>query len=156
MLKKKFIYRTVTAFVSVAVLIMVILEAVALFGMSSNYEAIFLSDAEVAVKNGFADNLQAILGTSKREFIKQYELENLISSYSNDMGLNNDRKCYILSVPGGEVIAPAAYAEQTFEKTENLINALDRRTAGNNGFRACGSDGCKFGNQTAEKTVETC
>lgn len=132
MLKKKFIYRTVTAFVSVAVLIMVILEAAALFGMSSNYEAMFLSDAETAVKNGFADNLQAILGTSKREFIKQYELENLISSYSNDMGLNNDRKCYILSVPGGEVIAPAAYAEQTFEKTENLINALDRRTAGNN------------------------
>lgn len=130
MLRKKFIYKTVSVFVSVAVLLMVIFELATLFCITNNYETKFLSDAQQAIQNGFAENLQSVMNSSKREFIKQYELENLISSYSSDLGLSSGRKCYILSAPSGGIIAPVSASPETFAKTSNLSNALDRKTVG--------------------------
>lgn len=131
MLRKKFIYKTITTFISAAVVLMIIFELATLFCIANNYETKFLNDAAQAVQNGFAENLKALMNTSKREFIKQYELKNMILSYSSDLGLSNDRKCYILSAPSGSVIAPDSASPEVFEKTSNLSNALDRKTIGN-------------------------
>lgn len=130
MLKKKLTYRAVFLVVLLAMLLMLVCNMVSCITILRDYEADFLSTSDSIVRGNFTDEIRAIEGSNKREFIKQYELNELIKKYSASLGLNDDRHIYILSVPGGEIISPDGNTEAVFEKTKNLSNALDRKTVG--------------------------
>jgi len=131
MLKKKFIYKSLALFVSVTAVLMLTLEIVTLVCLNSSFETNFFETAQSAADSGLTDSISAALNSQKRDFIKQYEAESVINSYSTQLGLSTERKCYILSVPEGSVIAPRSEEQTTFQKTSNLTNALDRKTVGN-------------------------
>ena len=132
MFKGKLIYRTVALFMAVVILLIAAFGVAAVFCVTRNYENSFIAHADSAIQSGLPDSLQTILNSSKREFVKQYEIKKLLDSYSSVLKLDENRKCYILSGAGGEVIAPSALMQEKVQKTPNLTNALDKHTKGSN------------------------
>lgn len=131
MFKNKLIYKVVAIFLAVVVSLTLLIGIITLFSITNSYENKFLSEVDSAVQNGIADKLTLISNSSKREFIKDYELEKTIELNASNLGLNSDRKCYILSAKGGDVIAPSALVNERIQKTPNLNTSIDRKTKGN-------------------------
>mgnify|MGYP006964127927 FL=1 len=100
MFKGKLIYRTVALFMAVVILLIAAFGVAAVFCVTRNYENSFIAHADSAIQSGLPDSLQTILNSSKREFVKQYEIKKLLDSYSSVLKLDENRKCYILSVTG--------------------------------------------------------
>ncbi len=126
MLKSKLIYKTIAIFLAVTILVVAAFGIILTYCITNSYEKDFLDSVGSALSGGFADSAQSILNSGSREFVKQYEIEQLISEYSEIMDLNENRRCYILTAPGGEIVAPTYYTQDTVTKTPNLANALER------------------------------
>ncbi len=130
MFKNKLIYKTVAIFVSVTILLVALMGILSTYFVTSRFEKEFESQVDEAVTGGFASALQNVMGSSEREFVKQYEAESLIRDYGPKLGLDENRRCYILAVPGGEVVAPSSLAGSEIEETSNLTDALVHHTKG--------------------------
>lgn len=130
MFKSKFIYKTVALFLSVVIILIAAFGIGTIYSITKNYEKSFYDSVDSVVQNGFIESAQGILNSSKREFVKQYEIEKLINNYSAALKLDGSRKCFILSALSGEVVAPSAYLGENLTRTPNLVNALDKNTRG--------------------------
>ncbi len=126
MFKNKLIYRIMALFLAAIILLIAAFGIVAVFCISNDFRGDFYSSADQAIQSGFADSVQSILNSSKREFVKQYEIERLIDRYSEQMGLSGNRKCYILLASSGEIIAPTYSARDDLNMTSNLTTAMER------------------------------
>ena len=138
MFKNKLIYKTVALFAGVTILLIAAFGVISVYCVTAGYENAFKETVGTTVEqDGFGAAVQSIMSSAKREFVKQYEIENLIKDYSSEMGLGENRKCYILTVPGGEIVAPTSLMGDAIIKPRNLTNAIDRHVTGNStGLRA--------------------
>ena len=82
MFKNKLIYRIMALFLAAIILLIAAFGIVAVFCISNDFRGDFYSSADQAIQSGFADSVQSILNSSKREFVKQYEIEQLSDRYS--------------------------------------------------------------------------
>ena len=92
MFKGKLIYRTVALFMAVVILLIAAFGVAAVFCVTRNYENSFIAHADSAIQSGLPDSLQTILNSSKREFVKQYEIKKLLDSYSSVLKLRRKQE----------------------------------------------------------------
>ncbi len=130
MLKNKLIYKTIAVFMAVAVLLIAAFGIISVYCVTSRFENEFEEQTDAAVSGGLGAAVQSVMSSTDREFVKQYEIENLIRDYTAQLGLGQNRKCYILAAPGGEIAAPTYLMQDSLTKTPNMVDALERHTKG--------------------------
>lgn len=130
MFKSKLIYKTVAVFLSVVIILIAAFGIISVFCVTRNYESEFITNTDWVVENGFCESVQNIMFSGKREFVKQYEIEQLLDNYAKQLGISENRKCYILA-SGGDIVAPTYLAQDDIQRTTNLTNALEKHTKGN-------------------------
>ncbi|HIV85970.1 MAG TPA: cell wall metabolism sensor histidine kinase WalK [Candidatus Monoglobus merdigallinarum] len=131
MFKSKLKYKIIAIFMVMAALLVGAFGTLSLYFTASSYSSRFYAAADSVTEGGFAQEVQSIMNTSKRDFVKQYEIEQLIRSRTADLGLGDGRRCYILLASTGEIVSPTYRRDDNIGTTRNLSTAMQRHTKGN-------------------------
>jgi len=123
---KRLQWKIVVMFVLLVMAIMFIAFGFMTVNTVHFYERDFKNKTESVLRGEFTDGVINVLKSDDEN--KQAKLLNVISAYSSQLGLGNDRKCSVLLASDGSEIASTIPQSSTAEKTPNIITAMTGKT----------------------------
>lgn len=118
-------WKIVVMFVVLVSAIMFIVSGFMITNIVNFYEKDFKVQMESVLSGEFADSIDEALNDNKNGSLKR--AESIISAYSVQLGLGEERRCMILDAKDASLILPASEAED-FERTPNIILAMTGKT----------------------------
>lgn len=114
-------WKIVVMFVLLVFAIMFIVGGFMVTNIVNFYEKDFKTQMQSVLNSEFAESIDAAFSDNKSGSLKR--VEDIISAYSVQLGLGEERKCMILNARDASCIVPTGSIEE-FEKTPNIILAM--------------------------------
>ncbi len=125
---KRLQWKLVAVFVLLVMAVLVVADVFLLRGVSEFYQQDFRRQVTTALSGDFTVGVRSALASKATQEEKVRTLNDLISAYSGQLGINANRTCSILSAGSGDVIISSNPQTETLEKTPNIITAMTKTT----------------------------
>lgn len=141
---KKMQWKIVVIFVALVFAIMIFVGAYMLNSVVNMYSRNFNEQMDKVMSGEFASTVTEILQSNRDDKEKMSHLNTVISAYSAQLGLSEQRQCAVLNAADASRIVTTGTSADALEKTPNLIRAMSGEVGKSSRFTASYMDYAYF------------
>ncbi len=133
---KKMQWKIVVIFVALVLAIMIMIGGYMFNSIVKMYSGSFNEQMDKVMSGDFTIALSDVLKSQLSDGEKVEKINTVISAYSAQLGLSEQRQCAVLNAADASRIATTATVTDTLEKTPNIIRAMSKEVGRSSKFIA--------------------